>query len=47
MALPEVRDFIYERMAAILSAHPIDYIKWDHNRVLPMPTRTRRAAPTR
>ena len=37
MALPEVRDFIYERMAAILSAHEIDYIKWDHNRVLPMP----------
>jgi alpha-galactosidase len=37
MALPEVRDFIYERMAAILSTHAIDYIKWDHNRVLPMP----------
>ncbi|WP_371156815.1 alpha-galactosidase [Jannaschia sp. 2305UL9-9] len=37
MALPEVRDFIYDRMAAILSAHDVDYIKWDHNRVLPMP----------
>ncbi|WP_171173267.1 alpha-galactosidase [Ruegeria sp. HKCCD8929] len=37
MALPEVREFLYERMAAILSAHDIDYIKWDHNRVLPMP----------
>ncbi|UWQ95337.1 alpha-galactosidase [Rhodobacteraceae bacterium M385] len=37
MALPEVRDFIYDRMAAILAAHPIDYVKWDHNRVLPMP----------
>ncbi|MFO6464648.1 alpha-galactosidase [Jannaschia sp. KMU-145] len=37
MALPEVRDFIYDRMAAILSAHDIDYVKWDHNRVLPMP----------
>ena len=37
MALPEVRDFLFERMAAILSAHDIDYIKWDHNRVLPMP----------
>ncbi|MBO6676919.1 MAG: alpha-galactosidase, partial [Rhizobiales bacterium] len=37
MALPEVRDFIYDRMAAILSAHEIDYVKWDHNRVLPMP----------
>lgn len=37
MALPEVRDFIYDRMAAILSEYPIDYIKWDHNRVLPAP----------
>ncbi|WP_085307981.1 alpha-galactosidase [Planktotalea arctica] len=37
MALPEVRDFIYGRMAAILSEYPIDYIKWDHNRVLPAP----------
>jgi len=37
MANPEVRDFIYDRMATILSAHDIDYIKWDHNRVLPMP----------
>ncbi|WP_147127235.1 alpha-galactosidase [Shimia ponticola] len=37
MALPEVRDFIYERMAAVLSDHAIDYVKWDHNRVLPMP----------
>ncbi|WP_372571919.1 alpha-galactosidase [Ruegeria jejuensis] len=37
MALPEVREFLYERMAAILSGHDIDYIKWDHNRVLPMP----------
>ncbi len=37
MALPAVRDFIYDRMAAILRDHAIDYIKWDHNRVLPMP----------
>ncbi len=37
MALPEVRDFLYERMSAILRDHQIDYIKWDHNRVLPMP----------
>ncbi|MEM6306517.1 MAG: alpha-galactosidase [Pseudomonadota bacterium] len=37
MALPEVRDFIYDRMAAVLRDHAIDYIKWDHNRVLPMP----------
>jgi alpha-galactosidase len=37
MALPEVRDFLYDRMSAVLCDHPIDYIKWDHNRVLPMP----------
>jgi alpha-galactosidase len=37
MALPDVRDFLYERISALLSAYPIDYIKWDHNRVLPMP----------
>jgi len=37
MALPEVRDFLYDRIAALLSAHPIEYIKWDHNRVLPQP----------
>jgi len=37
MALPEVRDFIYDRMSAILHDHDIDYIKWDHNRVLPAP----------
>ncbi|WP_425039237.1 alpha-galactosidase [Primorskyibacter sp. S187A] len=37
MARADVRDFIFERMAAILGNHEIDYIKWDHNRVLPMP----------
>ncbi len=37
MANPEVRDFLYDRMSAILRDHRIDYIKWDHNRVLPMP----------
>ena len=37
MALPEVREFLFDRMSAILAKHPIDYIKWDHNRVLPMP----------
>jgi alpha-galactosidase len=37
MGLPEVRAFLFERISGLLSAHPIDYIKWDHNRVLPMP----------
>ena len=37
MARSEVRDFVFERMAAIVSRHPIDYLKIDHNRVLPSP----------
>ncbi|WP_342068725.1 alpha-galactosidase [Yoonia algicola] len=37
MALPQVRDYLFERMSAILRDHHIDYVKWDHNRVLPMP----------
>lgn len=37
MAKPDVRDYLYGRMSAILRDHAIDYIKWDHNRVLPMP----------
>ena len=37
MALPEVQGYLYDRIAAILSAYPIDYIKWDHNRLLPAP----------
>lgn len=37
MALPEVRDFLFERISGILADHAIDYIKWDHNRVLPTP----------
>lgn len=37
MARPEVRDFLYDRMAAILGDNVIDYVKWDHNRVLPFP----------
>ncbi len=37
MALPEVREFLFERICDILTKHDIDYIKWDHNRVLPTP----------
>ena len=33
----EVRDHLFEAVAAILRDHAIDYLKWDHNRVLPMP----------
>ncbi|MCW2792377.1 MAG: glycoside hydrolase clan [Nocardioides sp.] len=31
---PEVFDFLLERVSAILTAHPVDYVKWDHNRDL-------------
>ena len=31
---PEVWAFLYERMTAILEDHPIDFVKWDHNRDL-------------
>jgi len=37
MARADVRDFLFDRIAGILSAHAIEYIKWDHNRVLPTP----------
>jgi alpha-galactosidase len=35
MARADVRDYLYTQIAAVLSAYEIDYIKWDHNRVLP------------
>jgi alpha-galactosidase len=31
---PEVHEFLFERVHALLSAYPIDYVKWDHNRDL-------------
>ena len=37
MARSDVRDFLFERISAVLKDNAIDYIKWDHNRVLPMP----------
>ncbi len=37
MGNAEVRDYLFERIAALLSAHDVDYVKWDHNRVLPFP----------
>ena len=37
MSLPAVQSFLFSRMSAMLSEHDIDYVKWDHNRVLPMP----------
>jgi len=37
MGLPEVREFLFIQIAAVLRDNAIDYIKWDHNRVLPNP----------
>lgn len=37
MAMPEVREFLYQKISHILGTYDVDYIKWDHNRVLPMP----------
>jgi alpha-galactosidase len=31
---PEVADYLFERVDAILSSHEISYVKWDHNREL-------------
>lgn len=36
MAMPEVREELFTRISALLSKYQIDYIKWDHNRVLPL-----------
>ena len=37
MARAEVREFLLERIGRVLADHAIDYVKWDHNRVLPAP----------
>lgn len=31
---PEVTDYLYEAIAAIVDDYPVGYIKWDHNRIL-------------
>jgi alpha-galactosidase len=31
---PSVLDYLYERLDVLLRDHPIDYLKWDHNRPL-------------
>ncbi|MBB3221256.1 alpha-galactosidase [Pseudoduganella umbonata] len=34
IARPEVAEYLFGKISALLSAHPIRYIKWDHNRDL-------------
>lgn len=36
LALPEVRENLFQQVSAVLDEYPIDYIKWDHNRLLPV-----------
>ena len=36
MALPVVGQYLFDCIAALLSDYDIRYIKWDHNRILPM-----------
>ncbi len=35
LALPEVRENLFQQVSAVLAEYAIDYIKWDHNRLLP------------
>lgn len=32
----EVRENLFQQVSAVLTEYPIDYIKWDHNRLLPV-----------
>lgn len=34
IARPEAADYLFDKIDALLSAHPIRYLKWDHNRDL-------------
>ncbi len=34
LALADVRDYLFQSISAVLSAHRITYVKWDHNRPL-------------
>jgi len=36
MGLSVVQEHLFSQISALLSEYPIEYIKWDHNRVLPV-----------
>jgi alpha-galactosidase len=36
MGRADVQDYLFDAISAILTEYPIDYIKWDHNRLLPV-----------
>ncbi|WP_136443934.1 alpha-galactosidase [Pacificoceanicola onchidii] len=37
LALSTVQDFLFDVLDSILKSHDIDYLKWDHNRLSPIP----------
>ncbi|PHP26402.1 alpha-galactosidase [Limimaricola cinnabarinus] len=37
LANEAVRDYLFDRIGAVLRDHAVDYVKWDHNRLLPYP----------
>ena len=37
ISIKDVEDYLFEKISALLTEYPIEYIKWDHNRVLPYP----------
>lgn len=36
LSRPEVRDHLFRKLSALLQDNRIDYLKWDHNRLLPI-----------
>lgn len=36
LSKPEVREYLFNAVSEVLAEYPIDYIKWDHNRLLPV-----------
>ena len=36
IAKPDVSGYVFNAISTILQQYPIDYVKWDHNRVLPI-----------
>ena len=36
MGRAEVREYLFHRLSALLTEYPIEYLKWDHNRLLPV-----------
>ncbi len=44
LSIPQVFDYLLERMSWLLGEHPVDYVKWDMNRVLVQPGHKGKAA---